>query len=442
MFACVAAGCATAGRARYDTLAASYRELEMPAMPARSHDDGELARGKLERAALVRAVLQRNPSVESAKQAFRAALARYRQAGAYDDPMAMVQIAPLSVASHDARFGYELGLRQAISLGGKRDARAQLALAEAEVQSADLRATRLRLGLTASQLYDDYCVATWSLTVAAEHAKIVSAVEANVVAGYASGRGGTRDALRAEAELARLQQQTVGLEADRDMLVAELNALLHRAPDAPLAPPPSAAELHAKDLPTASDSAATGPARRPDLEAADARVRAERARVALADDDFVPDLTLEASYNSMWDMPEHRFMAGVVMSIPLERERRKAALDEASATRAMSESDAARMHDEAASQIAVARRQVERAHQVIALLEERLLPIAQRRIEATRAGLSTEQNGVGDVLEAEHALRDVELELQAARADHEKRRAELDAALGTIPGLTGAEAVP
>jgi hypothetical protein len=69
---------------------------------AQQLDDAEanyLANAReLEPASFVRAVLRVNPSIEAARQSWRAALARVKQAGAFDDPMVEAS-APPGVAS-------------------------------------------------------------------------------------------------------------------------------------------------------------------------------------------------------------------------------------------------------------------------------------------------------------------------------------------------------
>src|SRR5882672_6715430 len=97
MIMIAASGCASAGRVSYDAMSGEYRAIETQLRQGRAEDEHAFGAEKLERRALIRAVLDRNPSVESARQAWRAALARYRQAGAYEDPMLMASVAPLSI---------------------------------------------------------------------------------------------------------------------------------------------------------------------------------------------------------------------------------------------------------------------------------------------------------------------------------------------------------
>jgi outer membrane protein TolC len=70
------------------------------------------------------------------------------------------------------------------------------------------------------------------------------------------------------------------------------------------------------------------------------------------------------------------------------------------------------------------------------------LPVAHQRIDAARAGFVTGQNMFGAVIEAEKSLRSLELEYQMAHAAYATRRAELERALGRIPGLDSGEVRP
>ena len=100
------------------------------------------------------------------------------------------------------------------------------------------------------------------------------------------------------------------------------------------------------------------------------------------------------------------------------------------------------MRDAARTQVFVVLEQLEESKHVLSLFETRLLPIAQRRIEAARAGFTTSQNPFMAVIDAERSLRALELEYQKARAEQVGRRAELDRAVGRVPGLDWKEGKP
>jgi cobalt-zinc-cadmium efflux system outer membrane protein len=439
-------GCAaTAGTAASGSLQTDYdralparsgsSEQALTTVPAESKPTAD-AKPVLARAAYVRAVLRSNPSIESARQGWRAALARVRQAGVFEDPMVDLRIAPLSVGSSEARAGYEVGMSQKLPWFGKRSLEASVAAAEAEASKSDFEAARRELAFTAVTLYDRYFVAARSLEINAEHVQLLQAFRAGAVAQYESGRASAQDPLQAEAELARLERDTAVLASQRDVIAAQMNELLHRPPDSPLPPPPG--DLDLAMPPEASSHTqleAQAVATRPDIVAVRQRAHAEEVRANKAERDYYPDFTISTSYSSMWDMPQHRWMVGLGFNLPIQTGGHAGAADEARATRAQFESDASRMEDAARTQVFVALRQTEESKQVLELYEQRLLPVARSQIDAARAGFTASRSPFLAVVEAERNLRSVELDYQMARAECDRRHAELERALGRIPGL-------
>jgi outer membrane protein, heavy metal efflux system len=261
------------------------------------------------------------------------------------------------------------------------------------------------------------------------------------IAQFEAGRASAQDPLQAEFELTHMEHDTVILASQRDVTVAQMDELLHRDPALPLPPPP-------KDLPMPRDADVAAPERleseavdhRPDIAGARQHARAEEARAERAQRESYPDVTVSTSYNSMWDTPEHRWMVGLSFNLPVQLGRRKGAVDEANAMRAQYDADAARMNDMARTQVVVALKQLEEAGHVLHIFEERLLPIARQQVDAAQAAFISSQTPFVSLIDAEKNLRGVELDQQVAQADYDRRRGELDRALGRMPGLDGKEA--
>lgn len=425
----------TAGSSQYRAQSAQYDRR--PATVLRSANRESLPRGEvLEREAFVRAVLARNPSIESARQGFRAALARVRQSGSFDDPMVQLQLAPLSVASSKASLGYEVMVSQTLPWFGKRSLEASVADAEAQAVKNDFEGTKRELALTALMLYDQYFVVYRALEIHAQHLTLMQAIRDAASAQFSSGRGSAQDALQAEAELTHMEHDAVVLSSQREVLAAQMNELLHRAPSESLPPPPDTLEIVHYDSDRSSvqleEQAVHG---RQEIAAALQRARAAQTRADRADRDSYPDLTVSTSYNSMWEMPEHRWMVGLGLNLPIFNGKRAGMAEEARAMQGQFQSAAARMSDMARTQVFVAVKQLQESERVLHLFETRLLPIARERIDAARAGFITGQNSFMAVIEAEKNLRSVELDYQTTRADYAGRRGQLDRALGKIPGL-------
>ena len=433
-------GCATTGTESYDAM---HAEADRGVADDRRQaaDDATLNGPVLDRAAYVRAVLDRSRSIESARQAWRAAIARVRQSGAFEDPMVALEVAPLSIGSSSARLGWTGMVSQRLPWPGKLSLEETVSKAEADAQRCDFEAARRELALTASLLYDDYFVAVRSIEINAHHVELMRSMHAAAIAQFEAGRASAQDPLQAEFELTHMEHDTVILASQRDVTVAQMDELLHRDPELPLPPPP-------KDLPMQGDADAAAPERleseavdhRPDIAGARQHARAEEARAERAQRESYPDVTVSTSYNSMWDMPEHRWTVGLSFNLPVQLGRRSGAVDEANAMRAQYDADAARMSDMARTQVVVALKQLEEAGHVLHIFEDRLLPIARQQVDAARAAFISSQTPFVSLIDAEKNLRGVELDQQVAQADYDRRRGELDRALGRMPGLDGKEA--
>ena len=436
---CPLPGCATTRSASYESSRAASTRATSQAPRAERNDAAlGLESATLDRQAYVRAVLERNPSIESARQGWRAALSRVRQSGAFEDPMVDLGVAPLSIGSSKAPFGYEIGISQRLPWFGKRGFEASAAAAEADATKSDYEAMKRELALSAVVLYDQYFIAVRSIEINARHLELMRAMRDGATAQFQAGRASAQDPLQAEAELAHMEHDTAILASQRDVTVAQMNELLHRAPELALPAPPT--ELAMPTIPSSGEREhleSDAILHRTEITAARQRAQGAQARADRADREYYPDVTLSTSYNSMWDMPEHRWMVGLGFNLPIQTGRRAGAADEALAMRAQFESEAARLTDAARTQVFVALKQLQESEHVIGLFEKRLLPVARDQIDAARAGFTASQNPFMAVVAAEKNLRSVELDYQMARAECDRRRAELDRALGRIPGLSG-----
>lgn len=412
--------------------------------PARVTDDGVglfAGAAELDRAALIGAVLARNPDVESARQAWRAALAEVPAASALEDPMLSYAVAPLSVTNRDVPFGHRVEIEQKMPFAGKRRLAGEAALAEAEVMGEELASVRLDLAVMASSLYDDYYLAARSLEVNRHHAALLGDMRRSAEAQYAAGRASQQDPLQAEVELAALERDRIALEAERDGIAVQLNGLLRRPTGAALPAPP--AQLPPPNIEgdrRALEELAL--AHRPELRAAGARVRGGQAEVDLAGRAYLPDVAVMGSYDSMFDMPEHRWMVGVSLAFPLQRAPRRAGVEAAEARTARARSQDRRVRDQIAVEVARAHLRAQESARVVRLLEDRLVPAARDQVKAALAGFSSGQNGFSAVIGAEENQREVELQLHAARAELWRRAAALDRAVGRLPGSASAGGTP
>ena len=405
-----------------------------PAAP----DAGEppfAALGRLEREPLVREVLRRNPSLEATRQAWKAVLERYPQETSLDDPRLGYAVAPRSFGSSRVKDGQRVDFAQRLPFPGKLALRGESALAEAEAAQNEFESARLRLAEAASLLFDDYYAATRAIEINAAHEVLLGELLRVATARYAAGEASQQDPLQAEVELAHVEHDAHQLETERRLTVARIDALLHRRPDAPLPPPPDALTLPPSTLLDREALTQQALRERPDLRAADARVRGVESAVALARREFLPDVTLVGGYDGLWQEKELRPTLGLQFDLPIRLARRQGALAEARARLAQAASERAALEDEVRFEVEIGIDRLEESQHVLRLLEDRLLPATRDRIAAARAGFETGRNAFDAVIEAQRALRDAELDREQALADLSRRHAELERATGALAGL-------
>lgn len=390
----------------------------------------------LSRSAVVETVLARNPSLEAARQSARAALAGYRRQTALEDPMLEYELAPLSLGG-DAELGHSVRITQRLPWPGKRAAAGELVLAEAEAAASERQVARVELAAMASMLFDRLWMSERALQINAEHASLLGSTLRGVRDALAVGGASQAEVLMIELEDGRVARERLRLEAERAATSAQLNALMHRAPDAPLPPPaaddPIAASRVAEPEGAPSADSQDASAARPELATQRLRIRAAREEVSLSERERYPDLLLMGAYTSMNMEPAHRLMVGVGIELPLQQGARDANVDAARARMRAAEHELEAISDRVEGELHGARERAREAERTVALYAERLLPTGRARLEAEGLAHANGTGTLASVLQAERELRALELESIEATAMLSERRAQLAAALGRFP---------
>ena len=439
-FLALLTGCAASesGR-RHDELTEQYRkeeairtDLEQPDLPLFTGDSVLVPEH------VIREVLARNQNLEAARQTWRAALATYPQATALEDPTVRYDIAPQSLGSNDAPFGQEIELRQMLPFPGKRGLAGRRAIADAEIAFADFETLRLEMALeTARLVYESYRIER-AIEINREHLAFLKEIRGIAVSHYTTGHSSQEEPLEAEVEASHMEHRSIELERARFLVQDELNALLHREPNTPLPPPPSHLPLPdslSMNMPTMYAPALmdTALSSRPELRATAAAIRGREAAVGEAGKASLPDFGLMTSYNSMWSDPEHRWMVGLEMNIPLWRGRRSAGREQAEAELEKAQSEARAKQDAIRLEVSRALAQTGEMVHSLDLYRGHLLPASRDRVAAARAAFETGSMPALTLIDAERNLLDVELGFEEALVQYHLYRLDLDRALGRLP---------
>jgi outer membrane protein, heavy metal efflux system len=398
--------------------------------PAPAGDDPLAGHATLERGALVAAVLARNPSIAAARWAWRAALARHPQETALEDPTLAYELAPASIGEAGMDTGQRITLSQAFPFPGKLALRGEVALAEAEAAASNFEAVRLRMAALASLLFDELYLIERKLAVNDAHRTLLAELREVAIARYEAGTATQQDPLEAELAEAELLHRDVALRADRRIAQEQMNVLLHRAPHLALPPLPPVLDEPPADPAHAAGRAASD---RPELRAAEARVRAREAQVSLARREVLPDVRLMGAYDAMEEEDEMRPQVGIELAIPLRRSRSKARIDEAEASLEEARAERTGLEDQLRFAVERATERLAEARHAHEILRDRVLPAARDRVASARAAFEVGQSAFSVLIDAERSLRDAELGHEEALVEVSRRHTELARALGALP---------
>jgi outer membrane protein TolC len=395
--------------------------------------------GSLTREGLIAGVLGRNPTLRALCSEVRAAGERGAQSSALEDPMLSWRVAPLSIGSSDVDYGQELHFSQRLPYPGRRGLARQASDAEAEGLARGYQAAGADLVLEALLLFDDLWETDRAIELNAEHAELLGDLQRIATARYAAGVASQQDPLQAEVEVAHREHEAMVLRSRREVLRAGINALLHLPPRAQL-PPPALEPIRTAPLPDEEHALfEEALAARPEIRRLDAIRRARDAELDLAALERRPMFEVNASYNSMWAMTEHQWMAGAGVTLPLRGARIRAGIAEAEARLAAVKSSREAAVDRVRLEVATAVERLREAHHVLDLNRDRLLPAARDRQRAALAGFESGANDFSAVIAAERELREAQMDDYEARAGIDRRQADLDRALGRLPAASGCD---
>lgn len=400
--------------------------------------EGLVDQRELSAEALIPLVLARNPSLAQMTAAWRAAMERYPQVTALDDPMFGATVAPASIGSRDVEFGYRVEISQKYPYPGKRWLRGQAAQAEASAAGQDIADMRLQLIESTRQALAEYYLVDRALAVNSESGRLLQEFRDNArsrLKASLTGQVPEQDVLQAEVEIGRQKDRSLMLERMQRVARARLNLLLHRSPEAALPPPVRRVEI-AEDLPKIADLQAQALARRPDLQALADRIRADQAAIALARKEFCPDVEATAAYDTIMGNGPMRDLAaqiGLRVNLPVRTGRRCAALAEAEARLAQHQAELARLSDQVQFQVQEAFELVVEGSKVVRLYHDTVLPAAEANVKAAQTAYLAAKTPFLSLIEAQRNLVSLRDRYYEVIAEYLRRRATLERVTASSP---------
>jgi len=258
---------------------------------------------------------RRHPQLAETRALLEAASGRAQQAGTFPNPEAILGAQQIPVQSYPVPDRqYVAGFGQTIPLGNRLAKAREAELLEREVRLRGLESVHRQLrkrvhGSFATALYQESAFQAQG-RITAGLASMVAVTKARLDAGDVI----PQDLARSEMELVRAEVELRRSESLRKQGLIALAAAVGD-PDLEVRSVEGNLEV-AFDVPTL-DALAGNLSTQPELQAAEAGVRASSARIALAKAERIPDVKVEALYHRLEVSEQNTFDLGMSIPLPL-----------------------------------------------------------------------------------------------------------------------------
>jgi outer membrane protein TolC len=323
---------------------------------------------------------------------------------------------------------YMVELRQRFPAAGALDARARAMAEEARAALAELAAEERLTAERAARAFADYAQAFAERRSQERQRALLARMEDAVRARATTGGGGLVEAARIDLEVAKVERALARVAGELAGARATLNAVLRRAPGAPLGEPrqgpPETVRLSVAALLSLAEANLGA------VRAADARAKAAAARRQAAEAEARhPEVMVGLGY---WQDPGMRPGLGVTAAVSLPwlwgpgSHRVRQAREEEAAERVVRDGAAL----EAQAEIGEAQARLQALEAQLVVVRARSLPAARRAMEALTA---TFASGGGSLLEWVDVARtalELEMEVVVLHGELQRAVAALERAVG------------
>lgn len=378
---------------------------------------------------------EHNPDLAASRLDAEAALQRAQPAGALPDPVLRIERNDITNQGMNLNPNISVMptqrylLSQTLPWFGKRDLQRGIATAQAEQakEQAVANWSDLANRIKTSYATDYYLVASEHLTQ--QTLELLGNLEHIVMERYAHGLSSQQDVVRVQLETTTLLGELIGIQDEHHHASAQLNSLLSRPVNAPLAEP-----VQPRPLPPAEkldESALLEKLRvhNPQLQIADAQIQSADKSRDLAHANRYPGFTLGVARtqfnNSMntWDVM-------VELNVPLQQSSRHSQEHEAEAMFSAANERKQSALNQAESSLSENISALDSARRTETLVATRLIPQSELTYQAALAGYETGKVDFATLIDAQRQILQARQQQLKAQLEAQLRLADIEKLLG------------
>lgn len=381
-----------------------------------------------------------NAALKMSFERWKAAIEQVPQAKSLPDPKFTYGYFIREVETRVGPQRQKFGIMQVFPWFGKIEARTDAAAAAAKVAMSRYEAEKLKLFWQVKDAFYEYLYLASAVEIARQNLELLKYFEEVARTRYMAAAGSHPDVIRAQVELAKIEDVLKSLEELREPTVARLNAVLNRR-SLKLLPWPKKEEFKQVQV-ERQEVIALLRQLNPELAAIDFEVIAAKSRVELAKKKFYPDIGVGVDWietggavsPGVGDSGRDPVVLMFSMNLPIWRGSYKAA-----ERQALSDVRKTKHKRNEVENTVVARAEqvlydFEDSHRKIKLYGDSLVPKAEELLQASETAYQSGTIDFLSLIDAQRTLLKFQLQYERAVTDNEQKLAELEMLVGTELG--------
>lgn len=379
-------------------------------------------------------VLQKNPRLQAYKTRIQSSEARVPQATAWDDPLAAVEFYATPVTSANPfRDGMETdySLEQAIPLFGQRSLMGDVATANVRMSEQAAAAVERTLVADAKKAYAMLYSAQRRLVVNEENQRLLKQIVESARAKYSVGLATQGDVLKAQVELAKLENERATLEQEQIAAEAMMNGLRADASQTPVGPTEDIKPTEFRD--SLDSLLARSMNSRPELRAMNYEIEMNDAEVAAAKRMRLPELMVKGTYKDM-KVGANQWAAMFGINIPLAPwgiGKSSGKVEESEMNVRASEQSLVDMQNMVRAEVREAYAKVQSRWQQIDRYQHTILPQAEQSLQSTLAAYQTDKADFLSLIDTYRLVQMFKMEYYMVVGEYAGSCAALERAVGS-----------
>ncbi len=379
----------------------------------------------------IQEAIEDNPEILSAKRAYEAANARIWQAASLNDPMLELEYDKITRDRMDTGDPMKTyAISQEIPFPTKIFLRAKIAAKLAKVAYQEYKAKERDIIAQTKSAYSELFRIYKTVEIMNENKGILEQFSTSATARYSTGLATQADALKAQVEIAKIDNGLIMLEQKRLTSQARLNILMNKDPRNEIGALNAEAPVDfSQPLEVFYEAAKKD---NPELKAYRYAIEKGKAAYALSINEFLPDFTVKFKQMVKGGRAEEDAWAGMVgVTVPLWfLEKQAFGVKEMKSELDMLKAEYNTKENMALFDVRDAYARVEANKKVVELYETAFIPQADDTVKAATRGYESGKTDFLTLLDAQRMLIDFKIDHYMAILEFRIALADLEKAVG------------